>query len=473
MKLRQRFAIGVLNTIARVAGVNNKFHEAFLKYLGGQYTQYDVNSKTYLEKGYSSNPDVYAVINQKSTKHSSIPFGVKIIEDKKAKRSLDGLRIDVKSLDSPSWFVRRKSLMSKAFKEEDLDFPMDRPNPLQTWTEFLELYATFMATTGNFYMWMMRPEDGPNAGKPIAVYVLPSHLMKIVLRDEVDMLDAENPIKEYMLIEGQIYTTFLEEDVIHIKYGNPMYDMQGSHLYGVSPLKAALRNIQSSNSAIDNNLKTMINGGAFGFIHGKGNTPLSPEQAASIKSRLREMDNDEERMGRYAGVSGELGFTRISLTTEELKPFDYLKFDQKMICNVLRWEDKLLNNEVSSSSLGGRSEYELAEKRALTKSVIPDNTLLENALNDKFIPLFKGYENAVFAFQYDDLPEMQPDMKILTQWLNNALDRGVITRNEYRSSIRFTQLDDDNMDVVTVSTDIFSLEEALDNDFTVDEQKNI
>ena len=468
MNLIQRAGFKIGLGIAKIVGIENKFHEAFFKYLGGQYTQYDTNGKTYIEEGYNKNPDVYSIIRQKATKHSSIPYGTKIVKDQNAKKQSETLRLSVKTTESPEIFMRYKSLCKKAFEEKELDFPMERPNPIQTWTQFFDLYSTFMDLNGNFYMWMMRPSEGPNAGKPIAVYVLPSHLMKIVLKPEVDMMDGDSPIHSYMLIEGQVYTEFLEEDVIHVSDTNPNYDMQGSHLYGVSRLKAGLRNIQSSNTTIDNNIKAMSSGGAFGFIHGKGQTPMTPDQAAQIKSRLKEMDADSSRMAKYAGVSAEIGFTRISLTTDELRPFDFLKFDQKMICNVLRWEDKLLNNEVSSSSLGGRSEYELAEKRALTKAVIPDNTLLENALNDKFIPLFPGYENAVFAFHYDDLPEMQPDMKILTTWLNNALDRGVITRNEYRNAIRFVESTDPGMDSFTVSTDIFTLEEAIAEPLKID-----
>ena len=473
MKLFQRVAFNALNAVSKRLGIQNKFYDAFFRYLGGQYTQYDINATTYLEKGFLTNPDVYSVINQKSTKHISIPYVVKKIEDNSAKRKYDNIRLLSKNNNTALNLIRTKALSKKAFQEEELDFPMERPNPLQTWAEIIALYATFMASTGNFYLWMMRPEDGPNAGKPIQVYVLPSHLMRIVLRPDADMLDTESPIKSYMLVEGQVYSDFLAEDVIHVKYANPMYDQIGSHLYGISPLRAALRNIQSSNVAIDNNLKSMANGGAFGFIHGKGPTPLSPEQASTIRSRLKEMDADESRMGKYAGVSGELGFTRISLTTDELKPFDFLKFDRDVICNVLRWEPILMGKDSRSSNLGGRSEFELAEKRVLTKSIIPDNTLLEQALTDRFLPLFKGYEDTVFMFDYDSLPEMQPDMKTLTEWLNNALDRGVITRNEYRETIRFISSDDPGMDIFTVNSDIFSLEDAIDTNLILDEPQDV
>ena len=51
----------------------NLFNEAFLKYIGGNYTYYDANNKTYMEKGYNMNPDVYACISQMATKTVSVP----------------------------------------------------------------------------------------------------------------------------------------------------------------------------------------------------------------------------------------------------------------------------------------------------------------------------------------------------------------------------------------------------------------
>ena len=63
-----------------------------------------------------------------------------------------------------------------------------------------------------------------------------------------------------------------------------------------------------------------------------------------------------------------------------------------------------------------------------------------------------------------ELPEMQQDVKELTEWLNTALDRGVITRNEYRTSINFLEVDEDAMKRYTVQNDIIGLDEALDNE---------
>jgi HK97 family phage portal protein len=354
-------------------------------------------------------------------------------------------------------------LITKAYSKEDKPFPMERPNVNQTWTEWIALYKTFIKTTGNVYIYCLAPEDGVNKGKPVQVYLLPSHLMQIVVKDNVDFLTSENPIKEYILTEGASYIEFDAEKVIHIKYSNPNYDENGAHLYGISPLRAALKNIQNSNTGLDLNIKTLKSGGAFGLIHAKS-TPLTEDQAKSIKDRLLEMDSSPDRLSKIAGVSAEVGFTRLSLTSDELKPFDYLAFDRQQIADCLIWE--LVDS--NRGDFGGTIEQ--LRKQRVTDNIQPDLKLLTQALNEQFLPRFKGYENAEIIFDIMELPEMQTDVKELTEWLNTALDRGVINRNEYRNAIHYLEVDEEDMTRFTVTNDIISLEEALDNDFNIADQ---
>lgn len=213
----------------------------------------------------------------------------------------------------------------------------------------------------------------------------------------------------------------------------------------MSPLRSALRNINSQNSAIDLNVKTLQNGGAFGFIHGKS-TPLTDIQAQSLKERLLEMDASPHRLSRIAGASSDIAFTRISLTTDELKPFDYLKYDSKAICNVLNWPDELLNNDGKSTL--GNTDTTQARKQAITDNILPDLVLLESSLNKEFLPRFKGYEKAVIKWEVDELPEMQDDMEAMMNWLSKA----PLTPNEIRTALKYDVLTDDGMDIVWVDS---------------------
>ena len=438
----------------------NPFNDAFIGSYGGSYVPYDTNLPTYIENGYNVNPLVYGMITQMASKSANVPFYIKEIEDKVSKQKLDRLMNSTKGDMTLGQHINYLNLSTKAFSKEDKPFPMERPNVSQTWTEWIALYKTFLKTTGNVYIYTLSPDEGMNQGVPAQVYLLPSHQMQIVLKDKVSLIGNENPVKEYLLIHGRSFVTFCEEDVIHIKYSNPNYSQDGSHLYGQSPLQAALRNIQSSNTAIDLNIKTLKSGGAFGLIHAKG-TALTETQAKSIKDRLLEMDSSPDQLSKIAGVSAEVGFTRLSLTSDELKPFDFLNFDEKQIANVLIW----------AVDDGNRGDYggTIKELRKLrvTDNIQPDLKLLADALNKEFLPKFKGYENSIIIFDVMELPEMQQDVKEITEWLNNALDRGVITRNEYRKQIHYLEIEDAPMNKHTVQNDIIGLDEALDNDVLI------
>ena len=322
---------------------------------------------------------------------------------------------------------------------------MEQPNPNQTWSDIWGLYKTYLDLIGNFYLYTVSPEDGANKGVPKLAYALPSHMMQIVLKKDANLLLDENPIDYYMLVDGTGYIRFEQKDVIHIKTVNPNYDKSGSHLYGQSRLRAGLRNLQSQNSAIDTNIQMLKSAGAYGFLYGKG-TPLTADQAQSLKDRLVEMDKDPGRLGKIGASSAEIGFQRISLTTDELKPFDYLNWDQKQICNVLNYPDELLNAD-GKSKLGGGSETLEAKKTLVTDNINPDLILLQSALNKSFLPLFKGYENCVIEWDCTELPEMQADMKTLAEGLNLL----PLTPNEIRSAFKYESVDQDGMDVVWIN----------------------
>ena len=294
--------MGFLDIFKRNTNIN-KYNQSFFKLLGINWTAYDNNAPTYIEEGYNINPIVYAVVSQMATKTSSVPFKIKKIESKQTKAKIDNLLKATGYNLSAKQYGKKMLLEKKAYSSDDIAMPLERPNPLQTWAEFLELYKTFMKLTGNAYIYKLRVAEGRNAGEIKGIYLLPSHLMNIVLKPNADLMSIESPIGGYKLISGETGIEFTHEEVTHIKYPNPNYDTNGSHLYGFSPIRALLKNVQSSNTALDLNIKTMNNGGAFGFVHSKGPTPLTDAQAKGIKSRIKDAFNDKDKLSQIMGVS--------------------------------------------------------------------------------------------------------------------------------------------------------------------------
>jgi len=435
----------------------NQFNETIYKTVGGLTQSYNPTLETLMLKGYGENPDVNAIINQMASKTTSVPFCVKKIEDE------DSLK-KIKRYPVNTTFQQKKEikkLQLKAYETDtEMPMPLDKPNPNQSWKDILFLYKVYLKVCGNVYLYKMFPTEGMNSGQPMQLYILPAHWMQIVLKPNASTLSIENPIDYYILEQGNQLVKFKAENIIHIKRANPFFNQNGSHLYGLSELMSAIRNIASSNNAIDNNGKTMLNSGVYGFIHaGEGATPLTAEQAESLKERLVEMDNSSDKLSNIAGASGKLGFTRISLTTDELKPFDYLSYDRRTLANCLNWNVELLNEERSGNGFGVDTLIE-ARKRVITDNIKPDLDLFAEAFNPEFIQKFKGYEKAEIDWDISELPEMQTDMKTMSEWINSV----PLTLNERREVFNYEEIDDEMMNEIYLPNNLININDPSLND---------
>jgi HK97 family phage portal protein len=443
------------NLFNRDKQITNKFNESF--FWGTKYTTNDDNDlKKYVDLAYNINPDVYSVVSQISNKLISVPYGIKEIEDKNAKNKLNKLLTSTKYSLNHVQRIKALKLELKAMSDDEFDMPLEKPNTQQSWDEFFKLSEIFLKLTGNVYWYITSPEDGMNKGVPSELYVLPSHLIEIVLKDEFNLLSKENPIDHYLLTEFNKYTEFKQESVVHISVDNPNFGFNGEHLYGQSPLRAAWKNIEASNKGLDLNVNTLKNGGVFGFIHSKG-TALTQPQAKELKERLKEMNKNTEDLSRIAGISSELGFTRLSLSADELKPFEYLKYNQKQICNVLGWSDALLNNESS----GKHDRQKEERKRVVTDTIIPDIKIFESAFNQQVLPRFRKYDKKCLQWDLKEVPELQADLVELTKWITPLVDKGIINRNTSLMLLGMAISDDPNMEIHTVNEDVMSLEDAI------------
>lgn len=421
--------------LGKLKNITNLFNQAMYNFIGTKFTHYDPNGQTYVDKGYNLNSTVFSIVDQASTKLSSVPCFLKKIEDKKTKSQLDQI-LQTKRRLSPGEFARKRILESKAYSQSEIKEPLDVPNYYQTWEAFDALWETFMLLNGNAYWYNMAPSDGPNKGQPLQCFLLPSQYMEIVMKPESKTIALESPIDYYMMIMGNTYIQFPADTIIHTKYPNPNYDLNGSQLYGQSKLRAGLQDLNINNSATEQNIKSIQNGGVYGFVHGTdAKEPLTAEQAQALKQSLIEMERDNTLLSRYKGSSVPVGFTKLSLNTDELKPFEFTKDSANQLCNVYAWPAGLLG-------VNGEPKYDnmdIAWRMAISNRIQPDLRILEEAKNKYFYPLFKGYENVVKVYDVSELPEMQADMEKMTTWLKEAMDRGVITPEEYRIALKYPE----------------------------------
>ena len=219
------------------------------------------NTAAYIKDGYQGNDIVYSAVKMVEEKVKLAPWAqYKVVDE----GSLKQYKMHLKAGD----YTKAEKYQRKALelmtnfnvrqgKWNDL---LDWPNEYETWGDFVANGAAYKMLTGNKFWWAERLEAGANAGLPNAIYALPPQFISILAK-------MGWPVKTvgYQLNSGQILT-FPLEDVMHERYFNPSYDINGSHLYGQSPIQAAVKNLTRNNYAKIATTKKFENGGMDGVI---------------------------------------------------------------------------------------------------------------------------------------------------------------------------------------------------------------
>ena len=406
----------------------NKYYANTFSPIGQMGVPFDFSNSWAIETAYSKNPDVFAIVNQMSSKAASIPYFIGKVEDKKSLNRFNQTRN----------FISKNHLLTKAdsFTDEYLNFPeqLKTPNALYGWRHFFQLYETYFALTGNVFIY----KHFNDLDEIVGLYILPSNLIKIYLKEGTTTLDTESPIIGYeMIYTSGASVPFKQDEIVHIKSPNPEFGLNGENLYGFSKLKAAYYNINNVIEANKHLHKMFKSSGAFGFIFSKGEE-LRPDQADQFSEKIKAMDKSKERMAKISGIGKEIGFQRIALGNKDMQPWESLSYDRKTICNILGWRDELLNND-KGSSLGGGNEAMEARKGVLLDTIMPDLQLLEEPLTE-IIQEFTGYENTRFVFDVTEMPEVQEDVNKIVEWAEKA----PLSTNDRRKLINYEPINPDD-----------------------------
>ena len=174
-----------------------------------------------------------------------------------------------------------------------------RPNPAQAGRELIENILSFLLVAGNSYVEVSSLDGTPRE--------------LVALRpDRVKVVAGSNGWPEaYEYTVGGASTRLLAETVLHLKLFNPLDDY-----YGMSPLEAASRSIDTHNAASAWNKAMLDNAarpsGALVFSASEG--PLTTEQYDKIQNEMETKYQGAANAGRPMVLEGgfdwkEMGFS--------------------------------------------------------------------------------------------------------------------------------------------------------------------
>ena len=405
---------------------NQAFNKLVYNHLGNTLISSIDNDETYINKGYRFNSTIYSIVNLLSKSASTVPFQiyeVKNDNDLKRYKSMTSGSVDGSSI------FNSKILLKKAFVEVDNTEIHDilmRPNPAQSYSSFIQEIVAFGALTGKRYIYGISPDTGSNVGKFGELYVLPSQVM------EIHAGGLMEPVKSYTIEYNGTHK--VDADLIcHIKNYNPYYDGTGSHLYGMSPLKAGLRSMDANNEALTTGVKYLQNQTARGMlIADEGD--ITENQARTLKDKFRSTYQGSNNAGDLIITPKKLSWVNFGLNASDLSLIEQYNASIKDLCNVFNVPVQLLNN-TDSSTYNNMKE---AKKALYQNAVIPELIKIRDELNRWLVPKFG--ENLYLDFDFTVIPELQEETDKIVDQMSKSW---WLTPNEKRAAMSYGINDED------------------------------
>jgi len=411
------------------------------------------NDQQLVQRGYCGNSDVYSIVKLIAKTAAMIPLYEMEQKDEKEARKYHQMML-TKNL-TPEIIYNIGQQREKAYaivgEQGKLQQLLDNPDDQQNKQDVYEGFYGFRLITGNSYINTPIIPDGANKGMIQGMYSMPAQYVNILAT-----MGFPKRVISYQMIVNSIEVINTDE-VIHLKYFNPDWSLQGQELYGLSPLRAANKTLQRSNSAEDNSVAQYQNGGPAAFIGNKNVdvTDMGIEQTGKIKDRFMREYAGTGNAGKIAFTPGEPVYVAAGLSPVDLGILQSERFTLARLCNVYGVSDVLFNNNEAST------ESNVAEmvKRLYTNAALPEVYALRDAINRKIAPRYAANGRKRYVdCDITGITELQDDMQAVATWLNTAW---WITPNEKRDVQKFGKYPDASFDQPWVTTGSMPLSEAL------------
>lgn len=404
MNILQKAAIKLFR-LEKAAGFStNQSYEI----LNGQIISSADNKQNYLNKGFNINDTIYSIVRLIVDKVRVAPWGVYKVVDEPALKQYQSL-ISKKNL-SGSDFIKARDLRKKALEPFDGDGRLNEllkyPNEEQTMSDLVADGTIYKLLTGDRLLWAELLSAGANTGKPHSLHLLPSQDISIVVTKDFPLKIIGYKLDKWGLLD------FPKASILHDKYYNPNHTVNGDHLLGLAPMKAALALTDRSNS--ENRAATMAyqNGGPRSIIF-VDEPAFDPGQRGAEAAAIKRVITSKEYVGannnnKLASTGYKMGVVPLGLSPVDLDIIESEKWSLRRFCNVFGGvPSQLLNdpdNKVYNNSVEG-------EKALTSRCALPLLSAFRDKLNQKFQTDW-GYKGKNVYADYDMnvYTELQEDL---------------------------------------------------------------
>ena len=304
---------------------------------------------------------------------------------------------------------------------------LNRPNPLQSYSEFFSSLYGYLLLSGNSYVLKV----GSDRGAPTELHQLRP--------DRIQIKGGGNPIPEKYnyIMNGRVAASYEVDqengfsELKHIKLWNPLDDY-----YGCSPLAAAASEVDQHNMSSKHNVNLLNNGARpSGAVIFKPRDDagmainLSEQQRAQLLTDLNNRFSGAGNAGRPLLLEGDFDWKEMGLSPKDM---DFLNLKHLSATEIA------MCFGVPSQLVGvpdAQTYANVAEARLALyeETIIPYLRKIESDLNEWLIPMFG--ENLAMEFDIDAIPALSERRKKIYENVTSAVREGIMTRNEARERI--------------------------------------
>ena len=330
------------------------------------------------------------------------------------------VRLIAQACSGIQWLLYKKN--KDKLEELDFNHPLlkvwNHPNPFEGFGAWFEAIVSYLLLSGNVYIerTLTRPSD------KLELYVLRPDRMKIIPGNQ------NNPVLHYEYTVNGNETSLEPEQILHIKFFNPLNDF-----YGMSPIEAAARSIDQNNESRKWNVALLQNSAQPSGILSTEQT-LAEETRRILREQAKELYGGSNNAGEIFVAEAGLKFQSTGLSPLDMSWLEGSRLSAREIAIAYNVAPELIGDNSAKTY----SNYREARKALYQETVLPLMDYLKDAFNSWLVSLWK--ENLYLDYDKDNIEALQEDQDRLYNRIFGAVDRGFITRNEAREMLGFESL---------------------------------
>ena len=347
----------------------------------------------------------------------------------------------------------------KEIKEHELLKLLQRPNPLQAQSAFIEAVISYYLISGNTYIEAVGPTKGV-LSKVKELYVLPPNLMSIK-PGSGNFPSAYTFTLPGRTVDFHVDTITMKSAILHMKTFHPL-----NAWYGMSPIEAAALALDQHNESSMWNLSLLQNkcvpSSAFTVEPSVQNPfgTLDNEEYQRVKQEIAERYSGSQNAGRPVVLTGGLKYQQMGFSPEDMNWINGKNSTAREVALALGMPPMLLGIQ-GDNTYSNQKEARLA---LYEETIIPLMCDLQDELNNWLTPVFG--DGLKLQFNVDSLPVME--VKHEMKW-NRVKEVDFLTYNEKREAIGYEKINDPMADQILVPFSITPLSDLGRVDETEEE----